>query len=158
MDLTDNTLDTRDIRKHVEEEQDLINCMREDLSNCFDEELPEALRLECATQRENALYILKEKVRELVSDIISQAEDLHPWSQFVEEYEDEIEDFLHGALLIADDYFEDYTEQMARDVVWTGDANWNAWPLNCIDWSNAAEQLQQDYMNVTIDGHEFWVR
>ena len=158
MDLTDNTLDTRDIRKHVEEEQDLINCMREDLSNCFDEELPEALRLECATQRENALYILKEKVRELVSDIISQAEDLHPWSQFVEEYEDEIEDFLHGALLIADDYLEDYAEQEARDTTPIGDAAWDAWPLNCIDWASAAEHIQSDYMNVTIDGNEFWVR
>jgi len=158
MDLTDNTLNTRDIWKHVEEEQDLINCMKEDLSNYLNEELSEALRLERASEREEALHSLGEKARELVGDIISQAEDLRPWSQFVEEYEDEIEDFLYGDLLIADDHFEDYAKQLAFDTVSVGDAGWDAWPLNCIDWSSAAEEIQSDYMNVTIGDHEFWVR
>lgn len=33
-----------------------------------------------------------------------------------------------------------------------------AWPLTCIDWVQAAEELQQDYMSYEFDGYTYWVR
>jgi hypothetical protein len=33
-----------------------------------------------------------------------------------------------------------------------------AWPRNCIDWKEAAEQLQQDYSCVEFDGTTYWYR
>ena len=32
------------------------------------------------------------------------------------------------------------------------------WPYSCIDWEQAAEELQQDYMSVEFDGVTYWMR
>jgi hypothetical protein len=64
-------------------------------------------------------------------------------------------DWEYGETLIRDSYFEEYAQQLAEDcgmVVETG------WPNNCIDWKQAAEELQQDYMSVEFDDVEYWIR
>jgi len=61
-----------------------------------------------------------------------------------------------GATLIADHYFERYAEELADDI---GAIDRNAsWPVNCIDWTKAASELQMDYSTVEYDGVTFWVR
>jgi len=58
--------------------------------------------------------------------------------------------------LIRDDYFEDYAQELASDI---GAIERNAqWPNNHIDWTAAAEALQQDYSSVEIDGTDYWYR
>ena len=58
--------------------------------------------------------------------------------------------------LIRDTYFEDYARELAEDI---GAVDRNAsWPNTCIDWEEAAEQLQQDYTTTDIEGTDYWYR
>lgn len=58
--------------------------------------------------------------------------------------------------LIREDYFEDYAKSLAEDIG-AIDAN-AAWPNNCIDWEQAAYELEQDYTTVEYDGVTFYYR
>lgn len=61
-----------------------------------------------------------------------------------------------GATLIRDSYFKDYAMELADDI---GAIDKNAgWPLNCIDWDQAARDLQMDYTSIEFDGVDYWVR
>lgn len=65
-------------------------------------------------------------------------------------------DWRHGETLIRDSYFEEYARQLAEDI---GAIDRNAsWPNTCIDWEQAASELQQDYTAVDFDGETYWVR
>ena len=58
--------------------------------------------------------------------------------------------------LIRDSYFKTYAQDLAEDV---GAVNANAtWPNNCIDWGQAARELQYDYSGVDIRGVTYWTR
>lgn len=58
--------------------------------------------------------------------------------------------------LIRDSYFREYAEELAEDCgMIKSDATW---PNNCIDWKEAARQLQQDYGRVDYDGVTYWYR
>lgn len=66
------------------------------------------------------------------------------------------EDWQYGIVLIRDSYFTDYAQDLADDI---GAIDRNAaWPLGCIDWNQAAAELQMDYTAVTFDGVTYWVR
>ena len=66
---------------------------------------------------------------------------------------DAVED---GASLIRDSYFKEYAEELADDI---GAINKDAsWPNDCIDWDQAARELQMDYSSVDFGGVEYWVR
>ena len=58
--------------------------------------------------------------------------------------------------LIRDSYFKEYAQELADDIGAT-DRN-AAWPLNCIDWEEAASDLQIDYTTVEFDGVTYWYR
>ena len=58
--------------------------------------------------------------------------------------------------LIRDSYFKDYAQELAEDIgAIKDDAQW---PATCIDWDEAARQLQQDYTTVEFDGVTYWTR
>jgi hypothetical protein len=58
--------------------------------------------------------------------------------------------------LIPEDDFEDYARELAEDIgAIDPDASW---PLNCIDWAEAARMLAQDYTNVSFDGTDYLIR
>lgn len=58
--------------------------------------------------------------------------------------------------LIRDSYFTDYAQELAEDI---GAVNADAfWPNNCIDWKQAARELQMDYSIVEVDGATYWYR
>lgn len=62
----------------------------------------------------------------------------------------------YGDSLIRDSHFPDYAKQLAEDCgMVTGS---EIWPGNCIDWEEAARDLQQDYISGTIDGVVYWMR
>lgn len=58
--------------------------------------------------------------------------------------------------LIRDSYFEDYAEELADDIG-AIDSN-QSWPLNCIDWKQAADELKQDYTSVELENVTYWAR
>jgi len=58
--------------------------------------------------------------------------------------------------LIRDSYFEEYAQELAEDI---GAINRNMqWPLNCIDWEQAAGELRMNYSDVEFDGVTYWYR
>jgi hypothetical protein len=62
----------------------------------------------------------------------------------------------HGETLVRDSYFAEYAQQLADDCgLIPSDASW---PLTCIDWEQAARELQRDYTSVDFDGVTYWVR
>lgn len=64
-------------------------------------------------------------------------------------------DWQHGETLIRDSYFKDYAMELADDI---GAIDNNAsWPLTCIDWDQAARELQMDYSAVDFDGVTYWI-
>jgi hypothetical protein len=62
-----------------------------------------------------------------------------------------------GAVLIADEYFETFAQREALETgdLPGGDDNWLS---SFIDWSNAADHMQQDYCQITIEANTYWVR
>lgn len=65
-------------------------------------------------------------------------------------------DWQYGATLIRDSYFEEYAQDFAEDIgAINGDLSW---PGNCIDWEEAAKELQIDYSCIDFDGVDYWIR
>jgi hypothetical protein len=65
-------------------------------------------------------------------------------------------DWEHGATLICESYFEDYARELAKDIgAITGD---ESWPATCIDWEQAAKELQMDYTSVEFDDVTYYMR
>ena len=61
-----------------------------------------------------------------------------------------------GVTLIADDYFIEYTQELAEDLGYV--ERQVSWPYTCIDWDRAARELQYDYFTVEFYGQRYWVR
>ena len=58
--------------------------------------------------------------------------------------------------LIRDSYFEDYAQELAEDI---GAINSDmSWPNNCIDWEQAARELQMDYNAFEYGDVTYWAR
>jgi hypothetical protein len=66
-------------------------------------------------------------------------------------------EWSHGVGFIRESYFEDYAREMADDCGYIKDAGDN--PLiQCIDWKEWAELVQQDYSSAEIGGVTFYYR
>lgn len=61
-------------------------------------------------------------------------------------------------VLISDDHFTKYAEQLADDLGYLNGGKAESWPFNHIDWEAAAEALKMDYSSVEIDGNTYWYR
>lgn len=58
--------------------------------------------------------------------------------------------------LIAESYFQEYAQDLAEDC---GMVDTSArWPMTCIDWEQAARELQMDYIPIIIYGSTYWYR
>lgn len=58
--------------------------------------------------------------------------------------------------LVADSYFQEYAQDLAEDC---GMVDTSAsWPMNCIDWEQAARELQMDYSYILIHDSTYWYR
>lgn len=65
-------------------------------------------------------------------------------------------DWKYGEQLIRDSYFEEFAQELAEDCGDLKDAA--KWPYTCIDWEQAARELQMDYTIVEFDGVTYWIR
>lgn len=69
---------------------------------------------------------------------------------------DGVVDWKYGATLIREAIFEDYARELAEDI---GAIDSNAtWPLQHINWTEAAEALRMDYTEVDFGGVAYLVR
>lgn len=61
----------------------------------------------------------------------------------------------YPVIMVRDSYFEDYAQDLAEDCGFTSG---NEWPARCIDWGQAALELQMDYSFVEFNGVTYWYR
>jgi len=110
-----------------------------------------------------------ERITELEAMLeLSETEDVEDFDQaeldtlkaLAAEASDYSEDWEYGATLIRDSYFTTYAQELADDVMPSDEARElaEAWPFRCIDWEQAARELQMDYTAVDFDGVTYWVR
>lgn len=85
----------------------------------------------------------------------ANATELGALSALAEQAEGYAEDWAHGVALIRDSYFKDYAQELADDC---GEPAPTSWPYTCIDWDQAARELQMDYTSVDFAGVTYWVR
>lgn len=84
-----------------------------------------------------------------------EANELLKLRAFAEEGEG-FSDWHHGETLIRESYFKTYAQEFAEDI---GAIDNNAdWPNNCIDWEQAARELQMDYSSIEFDGVTYYAR
>jgi len=99
---------------------------------------------------------IKDHIRIVRDDLSSLQEELEPISEFAKAAESYAADWLNGATLINESYFEKYAEELAYDI---GAIDRDAtWPGSCIDWEQAADELKIDYRSIEFEGTEFFVR
>lgn len=65
-------------------------------------------------------------------------------------------DWVHGETMIRETYFKTYAEETANDCGMIPDDL--KWPLTCIDWDRAAEELRFDYFEIDFDGVAYLIR
>jgi len=83
--------------------------------------------------------------------------ELEQLREFEKYASSEIPDWPYGETFIAESYFEEYAQQLAEDIT-SYDSRNETWPFTYIDWTAAAEALQQDYTEVELLGYTFWAR
>ena len=65
-------------------------------------------------------------------------------------------DWGYGEALIRRSYFRDYAQELAEDCgMMPKDLSW---PCTCIDWEQAARELEMDYFSVDFGGVEYLIR
>ncbi|MFZ2992430.1 MAG: hypothetical protein WA061_01830 [Microgenomates group bacterium] len=162
IDNSEDILDSRDIIERIEElesDEDIFEDKVQDLEDEIED-------LELTREdSEDKIDELDEEIRELRSQIekletdwedSDEAIELKSLRDFQDEFEGYCPDWNHGTTLIRDSYFVEYAKELANDIG-TIDGS-EGWPLNCIDWKEAAEELQQDYTSGDFDGVEYWAR
>ena len=100
-----------------------------------------------------------ERIEELESDDNrddADNDELKILKELAEECSGYASDWEYGETLIRDSYFKDYAQELAEDCCEMPSPD--QWPHRCIDWDQAAEELQQDYTLVDFDGVEYWIR
>lgn len=65
-------------------------------------------------------------------------------------------DWTHGVTLIRDSFFREYAQDLAEEIGAVKEDS--EWPYTCIDWDQAAKELQYDYSSVEFDGVTYWLR
>lgn len=70
--------------------------------------------------------------------------------------DEEFDGDWYPVTLVCGGYFQKYAQELAEDcgMVDTG----ASWPMNCIDWDQAARELQTDYYNIIICDVTYWYR
>jgi predicted nuclease with TOPRIM domain len=133
-------IDSRDVIKRLEE----LEAVKENM-----EEAQAAL----AEDLDN------EELQEETDDAQQDYEDIKDELEALEALAEEASGspgWSYGETLIRESYFKEYAQELADDI---GAIDSNVvWPVNCIDWEEAASQLSQDYTKVDYDGVTYLIR
>jgi len=167
-----DVIDSRNIIKRLEELRD----ERENLAAILDENSTELDRLRGLGPEDEPSEFMREymedngiglkdaeaKMLELIAmdEAVLKDWDEENAEEFalltsINEDGEESPDWEHGETMILDSYFEDFAREFASDMGYKGD---DTWPGNHIDWSAAAEELQQDYFSLEYGRYTYWVR
>lgn len=134
----DDTIDVRDIISRVEE----LREERDDLQLALDGGSQEDVNALAEWETDNA---------EELAELESLLDDLNGMGG-----DEQWEGNWYPVTLIRDSYFQDYAQELAEEC---GMIDTNAkWPMTCIDWEQAARELQWDYSSVEVNGVTYWTR
>lgn len=86
----------------------------------------------------------------------TERDELDALKALAEEAKGYAPDWKYGATLIRDSYFKDYAIELAEDI--GAIKGTESWPLTCVDWDRAAEELKMDYTAVEFEDITYWVR
>ncbi len=147
--MSNNILDSRDLEKRFDE---LLEEFEDWRSNLTDEEIHEIAEShwDCEVSE-----MTDENFLEEWQTSTSEGEE---HKQIGELKDQNIYGWNDGVTFVKDSYFEEFAEDEADQLGYFQNYDKNAWPYNCIDWSEAASQLQNDYSSVEFDGETYWYR
>lgn len=162
---SDSVIDSRDIIARIEElRSDLRLDEIADAREAVDDaqtDLEGAEDDDARTLAQDALDAAKTELFEILGASAGDAhederEELRILEALAKEGEDYASDWSHGETLIRESYFTAYAEELAGDI---GAIDPDAkWPLNCIDWEKAADELKSDYTELDFDGVTYFIR
>lgn len=154
----DKIIDSRDVIKAIDE----LSTEREDLELELREkraDLEEYIESRLGRAQDEAdMFELSEAISDAEQALRLWEDDYGVELELLEALAEEAGgsgDWQYGETLILDSEFESYAETLAEDI---GAVPNPDWPLNCIDWKQAAAELQQDYTNVTFGDYDYWIR
>ena len=153
----DNLIDSRAIIARIKEltdERELLADAVTEAQQTLDDfndptsAIDEDEREDATEQRDNAEQALDDW------DDSEEGEELKALNALAEQCD--YGDWEHGETLIADDYFVTYAQELADEI--GAIPKGATWPITCIDWDQAADELQRDYTQVEFDGNTYWIR
>ncbi len=103
---------------------------------------------------------VEERIEELANEgatgnaLIEEEQELRILCTFKNDVDSE--EWEYGMQFISDSYFPAFTRELAEEI---GAISRNpTWPNTCIDWEQAARELQYDYSSVELEDETFWYR
>ena len=148
---SDDTIDSRDVIKRIEE----LQGERDSLQSDYDE------AIEARDQADNDDENLNELSKAAIAahaaleewKTSEEAEELRILEALQEEAEGYCPDWTYGAQLIRDDYFNQAMDEMVADC-YELPKDLPSWMTITYDY----DALQQDYTSVDYDGVTYWIR
>lgn len=166
IDPGDSYFDSRDLIARLEYLTDERDALQEAVDTAKIE-LSEAEQAAQDTTATNPLLdtldlldALRGAENDMAAWLADNATELEMLTQACREGENDIGDWSHGVGLIHEDAFEGHAREHARELAEDiGVTKYSdTWPFTCIDWAEAAKELQQDYTPVEIGGHTYYAR
>lgn len=157
-------LDTRDLYKRQCELQEELEALEEAVSEAEEEYNAAASDYREAIPDED-IDDAQEYMEKKGEELSAAHKKLEDWK---EEYQEELDElnrleneirdgWMHGETLIPEEEFKNYAMDLADDLHGSAvrDA---AWPFDCIDWDQAADELRTYYSSVEYQGDTFLFR
>jgi hypothetical protein len=153
--IGENYLNSEDLEKRYEElldEEQAFKDKLEDLQFTIGDSNSDPDDVELARVARDSL------VEEMSEWDDEYGDELVTLKRVCEKGRDYVDDWTHGVGLYHEDIFDEHAEELAKDCSDVPRNQWDQCPFNCIDWSEAAELLKQDYTTIEIEGHTYYAR
>jgi hypothetical protein len=164
----DETIDSRDIIARHEELQDEYNSLVEAVE-AAEEDLNEFINSNGTDDYQEHEQAAFKNLQELYDDA---QEDLNEFNSSFDKDEldtltevisqgEDSPDWQYGEVLIHEDYFTEYTEELVNDCYeMPKEFTDGKWPWNHMnmDWASAADEAKQDYYTIEVNGETYLLR
>jgi hypothetical protein len=144
-------LDTRDL---IERRDELKSQIFSDFKERFEEEIEDVDDLEDFENKEE--FEDSELVEGIdITDFLEMWDDEFKEIEEINEIEENCTDFIYGATLIHEDYFEEYCKELVEDCGYIS-KDFPSWIE--VDWDATANNMSSDYTSVSYRGDDYYVR
>ena len=149
--LEELTEERADLQTSVKEAEEAVTEAQDDL-DAAKEETDTTVLEATLEEAEHELDSANERLDGWDSDNGDELKALQALNNEAEGYAD---DWRHGAMLIREDYFVEYCQELLADI---GDLPRNLPDYLVIDWDATADNLRADYTDVDFDGTTYLIR